>query len=66
MTWRGNDQEEMEGKGDGKKRGRTGFFTGSLGSKPIKRYVPNGIKLSVNPELLCTCDQFRLGLSCLT
>ena len=26
---------------------------------------PNAIKLSVNPEPLCTCDQFRWGLSCL-
>ena len=28
-------------------------------------YVPNAIKLSVSPQLLCTCDQFRWGLSCL-
>ena len=28
------------------------------------RIEPNAIKLSVNPELLCTCDQFRLGISC--
>ena len=27
-------------------------------------HVANAIKLSVNSELLCTCDQFRLGLSC--
>jgi serine/threonine-protein kinase len=26
--------------------------------------MPNAIKLSVNPDILCTCDQFRLGLSC--
>ena len=25
----------------------------------------NAIKLSVKPEPLCTCDQFRWGLSCL-
>jgi hypothetical protein len=24
---------------------------------------PNGIKLSVNPELPCTCDQFRLDIA---
>ena len=29
-----------------------------------KTPVPNAIKLSVNPDLLCTCDQLRLGLSC--
>ena len=32
----------------------------------VTHYVANAIKLSVNPELLCTCDQFPLGLSCLT
>ena len=30
----------------------------------IADYELNGIKLSVNPELPCTCDQFRLDIAC--
>ena len=34
-----------------------GFPAGSLMGTLV-----NAIKLSVNPEILCTCDQFRLGI----
>ena len=42
---------------------RLDAIEGEKNGKKVSR--TNAIKLSVSPQLLCTCDQFRWGLSCL-